>query len=544
MEFDIPKENSSDIKVIGVGGGGSNAVNHMFNQGIQGVDFIICNTDRQALDISPVPFKIQLGTELTDGRGAGMKPEVGENAALENLEDIRELLSQNTKMLFVTAGMGGGTGTGAGPVIAQIAKDLGILTVGIVTVPFNFEGKKRRIQAEAGLERMRQNVDSLLIISNERLRDFGKNMGLTAAFAHADNILTVAAKGIAELISRTGLINTDFNDVNTVLRESGHAIMGSAQADGEDRAMEAVTAALSSPLLNDNDITGANYILLNISYCSSNEITMDEMGEITDYVQEEAGSTADVIFGVGCDDSLGNKISVTIIATGFAMADDLIVPLGKPAERINIPLEDSVAKEIKEPLSNPITSPVDEVSALTEDEPFVKTVEESIEQASAGIIEDSITQEEEKIVHDLSEENRVALDEVLDSVAEAPISWEISETIVPEALSESQQDLFSEDEPLVKHQLDEDDVLDVKTSPEDHQKITQDRVSKIQEHTSRLKNAEGIADYENEPAFKRRSLFLDNSKPSEQKPSRFGLSEDEDGGSDLSDNSFLHDNVD
>jgi cell division protein FtsZ len=544
MEFDIPKENSSDIKVIGVGGGGSNAVNHMFNQGIQGVDFIICNTDRQALDISPVPFKIQLGTELTDGRGAGMKPEVGENAALENLEDIRELLSQNTKMLFVTAGMGGGTGTGAGPVIAQIAKDLGILTVGIVTVPFNFEGKKRRIQAEAGLERMRQNVDSLLIISNERLRDFGKNMGLTAAFAHADNILTVAAKGIAELISRTGLINTDFNDVNTVLRESGHAIMGSAQADGEDRAMEAVTAALSSPLLNDNDITGANYILLNISYCSSNEITMDEMGEITDYVQEEAGSTADVIFGVGCDDSLGNKISVTIIATGFAMADDLIVPLGKPAERINIPLEDSVAKEIKEPLSNPITSPVDEVSALTEDEPFVKTVEESIEQASAGIIEDSITQEEEKIVHDLSEENRVAQDEVLDPVAEAPISWEISETIVPEALSESQQDLFSEDEPLVKHQLDEDDVLDVKTSPEDHQKITQDRVSKIQEHTSRLKNAEGIADYENEPAFKRRSLFLDNSKPSEQKPSRFGLSEDEDGGSDLSDNSFLHDNVD
>ena len=309
MEFDIPKENSSDIKVIGVGGGGSNAVNHMFNQGIQGVDFIICNTDRQALDISPVPYKIQLGTELTEGRGAGMKPEVGENAALENLEDIRELLSQNTKMLFVTAGMGGGTGTGAGPVIAQIAKDLGILTVGIVTVPFNFEGKKRRIQAEAGLERMRQNVDSLLIISNERLRDFGKNMALTAAFAHADDILTVAAKGIAELISRTGLINTDFNDVNTVLRDSGHAIMGSAQAEGDDRAMEAVTAALASPLLNDNDINGANYILLNISYSKSNEITMDEMGEITDYVQEEAGSTADVIFGVGEDEALGDDYS-------------------------------------------------------------------------------------------------------------------------------------------------------------------------------------------------------------------------------------------
>ena len=541
MEFDIPKENSSDIKVIGVGGGGSNAVNHMFNQGIQGVDFIICNTDRQALDISPVPYKIQLGTELTEGRGAGMMPEVGENAALENLEDIRELLSQNTKMLFVTAGMGGGTGTGAGPVIAQIAKDLGILTVGIVTVPFNFEGKKRRIQAEAGLERMRQNVDSLLIISNERLRDFGKNMGLTAAFAHADNILTVAAKGIAELISRTGLINTDFNDVNTVLRDSGHAIMGSAQAEGEDRAMEAVTAALASPLLNDNDITGANYILLNISYCSSNEITMDEMGEITDYVQEEAGSTADVIFGVGCDDSLGNKLSVTIIATGFATADDLIVPLGKPAERINIPLEDAAVKEIKQPLSNPVSPSEAEAVVEEKDEPFVKTVEPTAEPVN--MVDTIDLSSEELVVHDLSEDEDKKETEIENE--SAPLSWEISETIVPEALNdaESQQDLFSEAD-VVKHQLDEDEEIDEKLSAQDHQKMTQNRVNKIQEHTAKLKNAEGISDYEKEPAFKRRSLFLDNSKPSEEKPSRFGLSEDENGGSDLSDNSFLHDNVD
>jgi cell division protein FtsZ len=541
MEFDIPKENSSDIKVIGVGGGGSNAVNHMFNQGIQGVDFIICNTDRQALDISPVPYKIQLGTELTEGRGAGMKPEVGENAALENLEDIRELLSQNTKMLFVTAGMGGGTGTGAGPVIAQIAKDLGILTVGIVTVPFNFEGKKRRIQAEAGLERMRQNVDSLLIISNERLRDFGKNMGLTAAFAHADNILTVAAKGIAELISRTGLINTDFNDVNTVLRDSGHAIMGSAQAEGEDRAMEAVTAALASPLLNDNDITGANYILLNISYCSSNEITMDEMGEITDYVQEEAGSTADVIFGVGCDDSLGNKLSVTIIATGFATSDDLIVPLGKPAERINIPLEDAAVKEIKQPLSNPVSPSEPEAVVEEKDEPFVKTVEPTAEPVN--MVDSSDLSSEELVVHDLSEDEDKKETEIENE--SAPLSWEISETIVPEALNdaESQQDLFS-DADVVKHQLDEDEEIDENPSAQDHQKMTQNRVNKIQEHTAKLKNAEGISDYEKEPAFKRRSLFLDNSKPSEEKPSRFGLSEDENGGSDLSDNSFLHDNVD
>lgn len=541
MEFDIPKENSSDIKVIGVGGGGSNAVNHMFNQGIQGVDFIICNTDRQALDISPVPYKIQLGTELTEGRGAGMKPEVGENAALENLEDIRELLSQNTKMLFVTAGMGGGTGTGAGPVIAQIAKDLGILTVGIVTVPFNFEGKKRRIQAEAGLERMRQNVDSLLIISNERLRDFGKNMALTAAFAHADDILTVAAKGIAELISRTGLINTDFNDVNTVLRDSGHAIMGSAQAEGDDRAMEAVTAALASPLLNDNDINGANYILLNISYSKSNEITMDEMGEITDYVQEEAGSTADVIFGVGEDEALGDKLSVTIIATGFATSEDLIVPLGKPAERIITTLEDAATKEIKQPLENPVTaSKNNDEEQVAEDEPFVKT----IEPISLGA--DTLAAEEEdasevKVVHDLNEEES----DNTEQNNEGPIAWEISETIVPENLNENdaQPDLFAETE-VVKHQLDDDIEDEVKPTAEDHQKMTQDRVSKIQEHTSRLKNAEGITDYEKEPAFKRRSLFLDNSKPSESKPSRFGLSEDEDGGSDLSDNSFLHDNVD
>ena len=541
MEFDIPKENSSDIKVIGVGGGGSNAVNHMFNQGIQGVDFIICNTDRQALDISPVPYKIQLGTELTEGRGAGMKPEVGENAALENLEDIRELLSQNTKMLFVTAGMGGGTGTGAGPVIAQIAKDLGILTVGIVTVPFNFEGKKRRIQAEAGLERMRQNVDSLLIISNERLRDFGKNMALTAAFAHADDILTVAAKGIAELISRTGLINTDFNDVNTVLRDSGHAIMGSAQAEGDDRAMEAVTAALASPLLNDNDINGANYILLNISYSKSNEITMDEMGEITDYVQEEAGSTADVIFGVGEDEALGDKLSVTIIATGFATSEDLIVPLGKPAERIITTLEDAATKEIKQPLENPVTaSKNNDEEQVAEDEPFVKT----IEPISLGA--DTLAAEEEdasevKVVHDLNEEES----DITEQNNEGPIAWEISETIVPENLNENdaQPDLFAETG-VVKHQLDDDIEEEVKPTAEDHQKMTQDRVSKIQEHTSRLKNAEGITDYEKEPAFKRRSLFLDNSKPSESKPSRFGLSEDEDGGSDLSDNSFLHDNVD
>ena len=311
MEFDIPKENSSDIKVIGVGGGGSNAVNHMFNQGIEGVDFIICNTDRQALDLSPVPFKIQLGKQLTDGRGAGMIPEVGMNAAMENIEDIRELLSNNTKMVFVTAGMGGGTGTGAGPVIAQVARDMGVLTVGIVTVPFNFEGKRRLEQAQDGLEKMRENVDTLLIISNDRLKEFGRDMTLSSAFSHADNILSVAAKGIAEVIKKTGIIYVDFNDVNTVLRDSGHAIMGSSEAQGENRAMEAVEAALRSPLLNDNDIHGAKYILLNINY-GVNEVTMAEITEITDFIEDAAGVGADVIWGHGLDEELGEKLSITI----------------------------------------------------------------------------------------------------------------------------------------------------------------------------------------------------------------------------------------
>ena len=308
--------------------------------------------------------------------------------------------------------------------------------------------------------------------------------------------------------------------------------------------MDAVTAALASPLLNDNDINGANYILLNISYSKSNEITMDEMGEITDYVQEEAGSTADVIFGVGEDEELGDKLSVTIIATGFATSDDLIVPLGKPAERINIPLEDAASKEIKQPLNNPTTSTAESnEEVLAEDEPFVKTVTPIVLE-NQNVEKEEVALDEEKIVHDLSSDES---ENSTEDTNDGPIAWEISETIVPENLNEveAQPDLFAETE-VIKHQLDDDVDAETehKPSAEDHQKMTQDRVTKIQEHTSRLKNVDGITDYEKEPAFKRRSLFLDNSKPSESKPSRFGLSEDEDGGSDLSDNSFLHDNVD
>lgn len=535
MQFAMPKENSSDIKVIGVGGGGGNAVNHMYNQGIEGVDFIICNTDKQALDESPVPIKIQLGKDLTEGRGAGMIPDVGMNAAMENIEDIRELLSNNTKMVFVTAGMGGGTGTGAGPVIAQVAKDMGVLTVGIVTVPFNFEGRRRLQQAQEGLEKMRQNVDTLLIISNDRLKEFGKDMTLSTAFSHADNILSVAAKGIAEVIKKTGIINVDFNDVNTVMRNSGHAIMGSAEMEGESRAMKAVEAALSSPLLNDNDIHGARYILLNMTY-GAKEVMMDEISEITDYIEEAAGVGADVIWGHGYDESLGDKLSLTIIATGFGTDDNLIVPLEKPEPRKVVDLEqDKKMVEIKQPLQNPVQENVTEEAK--EDEPYL--VKKSAEEITPEQVEE-ITEVEnkEKIVFNLEDSDE-------ESSEGEGVVWEVNE-MEPRTDTEGQTDLFTNDK-IIKHNLEDDSTEEIdasQVSSENAQKNAQDRVNRIQEHTAKLKRAEGIADFEKEPAYKRRSIELDDSKPSESTTSRFGLSEDEDGGADLGDNSFLHDNVD
>lgn len=315
LMFDIPKEDRPVIKVIGVGGGGSNAVTHMFKQGIVGVDYAICNTDQQALQSSPVPNKIALGPELTEGRGAGSKPKVGKEACLESVELVRDFL-QDTKMVFVTAGMGGGTGTGAAPIIAKTAKEMDILTVGIVTIPFSFEGRRRTLQAVDGLEDLRKNVDSLIVISNDKLREMHGNLVLSEAFGQADNILTSAAKGIAEIITVEGYVNVDFADVNTVMRDSGVAIMGTATMEGEDRANRAIEAALTSPLLEDNNIHGANHILLNIT-SGSNQITMDEIVEITDYVQEEAGYGTDLIWGHCEDENLGEKISVTIIATGF-----------------------------------------------------------------------------------------------------------------------------------------------------------------------------------------------------------------------------------
>lgn len=315
--FSFPENAGAEIKVVGVGGGGGNAVNHMFKQGIRDVDFIICNTDSQALDASPVPAKVQLGASLTEGRGAGNKPEKGREAALENIEDVKRAFGTNTKMVFITAGMGGGTGTGGAPVIAEACKELGFLTVGIVTIPFRNEGRRRIKQAIDGIAQMEGFVDSLLVINNERIREMFGDFGISEAFSRADNILATAAKGIAEIITVPGYINVDFADVETVMRRSGLAVMGTGIASGDERAEKAVEKALNSPLLNNNDIRGTRNILLNIT-SGTKEVTMDEVGRITDYVQNKAGFEADLIWGNGKDEALGENLSVTIIATGFS----------------------------------------------------------------------------------------------------------------------------------------------------------------------------------------------------------------------------------
>lgn len=523
LEFDLPKDQSSIIKVIGVGGGGSNAVNHMYNQGIKGVDFIVCNTDAQSLDASPVPIKIQLGASLTEGRGAGSIPEIGKNAAVENVDEIKDFLSKSTKMVFITAGMGGGTGTGAAPVIAKIAKEMGILTVGIVTVPFTFEGRKRRIQAEEGLDNLRNEVDTLLVINNDRLRDMFGNLTLGNAFEQADNVLTSAAKGIAEVISVTGAINVDFNDVNTVMRDSGVAIMGSAVAEGESRAHEAVSSALSSPLLNDNDIAGAKYVLLNITY-GDKEILMDEIAEITDFIQDEAGSTADVIWGHGKDESLGEGICVTLIATGFQSSP--ITGFEKAPEKKKHVLEDKKPETTEAPIT----------------ENTVST--ETVAETENPVVEEPYLKSADEVQAESTEETTEAKPE------QVTLDWNFGATESTPA---------NEDTDVVKYNLDDEDDEDHDTpanftepsktvlSPEEQQAKLSERMDKIKDYTDKLKSSEGVDSLEAEPAYLRKNVSLDDTPhSSENNISRFTLGENEDGENPglKSNNSFLHDNVD
>ncbi|WP_430615030.1 cell division protein FtsZ [Flavobacterium sp. JP2137] len=374
IKFDLPKNQSNVIKVIGVGGGGSNAINHMFKQGIKGVDFVVCNTDSQALQNSTVPNKIQLGINLTEGLGAGANPEVGQQSALESIEEIEKMLDVNTKMVFITAGMGGGTGTGAAPVIAQLSKERNILTVGIVTIPFQFEGKVRQEQALKGVERLRKNVDSLIVINNNKLREVYGNLGFKAGFSKADEVLATASRGIAEVITHHYTQNIDLKDAKTVLSDSGTAIMGSAIASGETRAKDAIVEALDSPLLNDNKITGAKNVLLLI-VSGTNEITIDEIGEINDHIQTEAGHNANIIMGVGEDESLGESVAVTIIATGFNVEQQKVI-VNSAEDRVIVHAleeEQKVVRDLsqknlpsfnfstpEEPLTNQVTAEVTE----------------------------------------------------------------------------------------------------------------------------------------------------------------------------------------
>ena len=480
MLFELPKETTSIIKVIGVGGGGSNAVNHMFNMGIVGVDFAICNTDNQAMELSKVPTKIQLGPNLTEGLGAGSKPDIGRQACIESIEEIKTFLSRNTKMLFVTAGMGGGTGTGAAPIIAKAAQEMDILTVGIVTLPFSFEGRRRSKQGVDGLEELKNNVDTLIVISNDKLRQIHGNLKLSEAFAEADDILSTAAKGIAEIITVPGYVNVDFEDVNTVMRDSGVAIMGTAVAEGEDRAKLAVDEALNSPLLEENDIRGAQHILLNIT-SGNKEVTMDEIFEITEFVQEEAGFGTDLIWGNCYDETLGDKLSVTVIATGFEENRPTATKTGNA--KIKIPLDDSADSSIKK---------------------------------KDGIFD---------VGHDKGQKaNTIEFDDVRSNY------------------EQYQRNGYSYEDPYVKNEDKE------KLEAERKRRLqleAQKREERLRNLSVKLNNPQTVNELENEPAYLRRKVELDDVPHSNEESTQSRLTISDDAEPEIrSDNSFLHDNVD
>ncbi|MBX7181234.1 MAG: cell division protein FtsZ [Bacteroidia bacterium] len=535
LQFDLPQNNgtSSIIKVIGVGGGGSNAVNHMFKQGIKGVDFVVCNTDSQALETSPVERKIQLGSSLTEGRGAGAKPEVGRNAALENIEDIKKILGDNTKMVFITAGMGGGTGTGAAPVIAATAKEMGILTVGIITIPFHFEGPKRKTYADSGLEELSRTVDTLLVISNEKVRLLFGNLKMSEAFAKADDILTTAAKSIAELITVSGYINVDFEDVKTVMTNSGVAIMGSGKASGANRASDAVRNALESPLLNDNHITGASNILLFIS-SGSEEITMDEVSEITDYITQQAGTNTDIIWGNGIDETLGDNILVTVIATGFTKNSELInsVAAKKPeiikynlgAEKTNLNSLSSV--------SQPTTTTATKVEIVKSEESEVSTsLSNEITETVIGTIEvKEVTNTVEETINEL--ETTDDFNFSLKTTDSNPTAIESGDKIVYSLTDEKPQVT-----PTSSNEVDE------------KMRIHKERVERLKafnfQHFNQ-RGPKGIDDYEKEPAYKRKNMNLENvPHSSENVQGKMSLGVDENNQATFGqNNSFLHGSVD
>jgi cell division protein FtsZ len=489
INFEMPQNQNCIIKVIGVGGGGSNAVNHMFSQGIKDVNFLVCNTDAQALENSPVPIKIQLGESLTEGRGAGNKPEKGKQAAIENISDIENVLRDDTRMVFITAGMGGGTGTGAAPIIAKAARDMGILTVGIVTIPFKFEGKLRINQALDGIAEMEKNVDSLLVINNEKLRDMYGDLKLSNAFSKADDVLSTAAKGIAEIITVHGYINVDFADVETVMKDSGVAIMGSSSASGEDRAIQAIKQALESPLLNSNDIRGAKNILLNIT-SGVDEITMDEVGEVTDFVQDTVGLSASIIWGTGADTELNDQVNVTIIATGFNTRNIAEFSQRNEPKIQRFSLDGTIEKE-------------KDVQDVDDEEPFELDIEDKSEVSSRVIdFEELEKAKEERIKMFYKTTPKKAEVEDQEAASGAQLQRNLIATGVGERFSISPEDM-------------EDDRF--------------------------------IERLESVPAYKRKKVKINDVQDDQDdyQVSRFTISEGRDGKTKIiRDNPYLHDNVD
>ncbi len=513
LNFESPKNQSNIIKVLGVGGGGGNAVNHMFKLGIKDVDFILCNTDSQHLDDSPIPTKIQLGFSLTEGRGAGSKPAVGRNSAIENIEEVKAVLKNNTKMLFITAGMGGGTGTGAAPIIAEAAKELDILTVAIVTMPFAFEGRKRTELAKEGIVELKKHVDTILIINNDKLRELYGNLSLSQAFSQADDILTKAAKGIAEIITVTGYINVDFEDVSTVMKNSGVAIMGAGKAEGENRAVLATEEALSSPLLNDSDINGATNMLLYIASGDA-EISMDEVTEITEIIKEHAGHDCDVIWGSGRDLTLGNNISISLIATGF----------DRKTSRDNA----------NKPHKNVI--PLNEESFVAKTTQQQKEAENTIELIDRSKSPDS---PKEKKVFNL-EDSKEIVSEVTDFDLQASNDLIIRE-IETKSETTYSDDLFNI-ESVGNEDIYESSNPSVKTAAQDDKH--KERLKKLRELSYTSKS--NFEEMENVPAYKRKNIHLAQNKPSaDSEVARYTLSDSEDGGLEIKkNNKFLHDNVD
>ncbi len=540
-EMDAPiefeqKELPNIIKVVGIGGGGGNAVNYMFKQGIKGVDFVVCNTDAQALHNSPIPIKVKLGNRKL---GAGSKPEVGRQAALDSIEEIKEALSGETEMLFITAGMGGGTGTGAAPIIAQAAKEMGVLTVGIVTIPFEWEGQKRLNLAESGIEELKKHVDTLIVISNNKLREVYGNLSLTQAFSKADDILKTAAKGIAELITVPGYVNVDFEDVKTVMTESesGKAIMSSAQAEGEDRAVRAVNEALNSPLLDDNDIAGASDILLHI-ITGNKELMMDEVEEITTHIQTQAGNGANLIWGNGSDASLGEALSVTIIATGFDKKKRM--ELQNQPKKVVKKLDD-----VSEPVFDSIVTNEEEVE------------EKAQKEEEASEIDESTLIAKEKEVEEEPEIELIVKDSQEDIMFTPP-----TEETVPDIQNKEVHQLFGDEnkESDAKASQEETLITDRKkdiipvNEPVEVKEENQPSEEEVKHASSRRSKLQGLSSFgkdtfsqmEKVPAYQRRNVELDDRVPSaEENVSRFTLGSDENNNPVLNKgNSFLHDNVD